>query len=246
MTRSPLRLAILTAFALSTSVLAACGDDDGPSPSSRPSAVFANKTYMDWDTTGWGQWDAGSNAYAAIVDAGFPADTFSGLDAAAIHAHVAGKQILFFPELSNNPPFTSDAIDSIRAFVNGGGTVVVFSSGNQLSTFNTMFDLTLSSNGSESSRLPIPRTSGAGGTPFSGGPSTVPENDWTYYIESNSLPDNAIIAYSEAEEGNDAAVAILPYGEGRIVLFGWSWGDGKPKGWQDGGWNELLSLTAGF
>jgi hypothetical protein len=246
MTRSPLRLAALAALALCTSVVAACGDDDGPSPSSRQAAVFVNEAYMEWDTTSWEHWNAGSNAYAAVVDAGFPVDTFSGLDVAAINAHVAGKDILFFPELNNTPPFTAEAIDSIRAFVNNGGTVVVFSSGNQLATFNTMFDLALTTVGDDSRRLPIPKMGGASDTPFGGGPATVPENDWTYYIESNSLPDGSIIAYGEPEGGNDAAVAVLPYGEGRIVLFGWSWGDGKPKGWQDGGWNELLSLTAGF
>jgi hypothetical protein len=246
MTRTSFGRVALAALAVSTALLAACGDDEGPSPSSRSAAVFVNAAYMDWDTTSWEHWDAGSNAYAAIVDAGFPVDTFSGLDVAAINAHVAGKEILFFPEIYNDPPFTAEAIDSIRAFVNNGGTVVVFSSGNNIATFNTMFDLALSSDGDDSRRLPIPKMSGAGETPFGSGPANVPENDWTYYIESNSLPDNAIIAYGEPEGGNDAAVAVLPYGEGRIVLFGWSWGDGKPKGWQDGGWNELLTLTAGF
>jgi hypothetical protein len=227
-------------------MVAACGDDDGAGPSSRSTAMFVNTDYMDWDSTSWEHWSAGSNAYAAVRAVGFPVDTFSGLTAADIHTHVSGKDILFFPEINNDPTFTTDAQDSIRAWVSGGGTVVVFSSGNNLDVFNTMFGLTLDYDGSYSSRLAIPRNAEASETPFGDGPASVPENDWTYYLTAGSIPDSAVVAYGEADGGTGGAVVVVPYGDGRVVFFGWSWGDGRPKGWQDGGWNELLALTARF
>lgn len=246
MTRSPLRLAALAALALSTTLVAACGDDDGPSPSSRHTAMFVNETYIDWDTTSWQAWNAGSNAYAAVRHAGFPVDTFSGMTPADLHEHLAGKDILFFPELENTPAFDADGIDTLRAFVNSGGTVVAFSSGARVQAYNNWFDLSLTSEGSWSARVPIGRESAAGSTPFGAGPTSVPENDWTYYLTLASLPDSAIVAYGATGDIPGAAVVVIPYGEGRLVFFGWSWGDGKPKGVQDGGWNQLLTLTAGF
>jgi hypothetical protein len=227
-------------------LVAACGDDDSAGPSSRSTAMFVNDDYMDWDSTSWEHWSAGSNAYAAVRAVGFSVDTFSGLTAADIHTHVSGKDILFFPEIYNTPPFTAEALDSIRDFVDGGGTVVVFSAGNNLDVFNTMFGLTLDYEGSFSSRAAIPRNAEASSTPFGDGPASVPENDWSYYLTAASIPDSAVVAYGEANGGTGGAVVVVPYGAGRVVFFGWSWGDGRPKGWQDGGWNELLALTARF
>jgi hypothetical protein len=225
---------------------AACGDSEGAGPSSRSTAMFVNTTYMDWDSTSWEHWSAGSNAYAAVRSVGFPVDTFSGLTAADVHTYIAGKDILFFPEVYGNPSFTIDGEDSVQAWVAEGGTVVVFSAGNNIEVFNELFGLSLEAKGSYSSRAAIPRNAEASETPFGDGPASIPENDWTYYLLASSLPDSAIVAYGEPEGGPDAAVVVIPYGAGRIVFFGWSWGDGRPKGWQDGGWNELLALTARF
>lgn len=246
MIRHPMRMAVFAALALSTTLLAACGDDDGPSPSSRKTAMFVNTDYVDWDTTSWDVWNEGSNAYAAARYLGFPVDTFSGETAADLHAHLSGKDIFFIPEIDNTPAFDADAMDTLRAFVASGGTLVAFSSGARVQAYNNWFDLSLTSDGSDSRRIAIPRMPEAGETPFGSGPVTVPENDWTYYLDLPSLPDSAIVVYGAPEDVDGAAVVVIPYGEGHLVFFGWSWGDGKPKGYQDGGWNELLSMTAGF
>jgi len=40
--------------------------------------------------------------------------------------------------------------------------------------------------------------------------------------------------------GSNAAVAVIPYGTGHIVVLGWDWFDAVPLGTLNGGWVDVF------
>jgi hypothetical protein len=239
MMRPPFRAAWLGA-ACCTALLAGCGSDSsGPNPGGHPAAMLLDGAV---DPQQYG--DEQSSLYFAVVAAGFPLDTTSAADSASIAALVAGKDILFLPQ--DNIPNDAAAGLAIKAFVDGGGTVVLAGGSSHLSWVNTAFSLTLASNSGYSDRHPMPKSDGADDTPFADGPGTLLANDDVSLIDPASLPGSAKVAYIGPDDDLDGSVAVIPSGAGRLVWLGWNFYDAAPIGLQDGGWRKLLSLTAGF
>lgn len=213
-------------------------------------ALFFNPTYVD--TTSPPPNAEGQNFKAALELEGFTVTTFTGITAADINAAVSGKQVLAFPELEVrdlSPDLSSDAGFAIAFFVNNqGGTLIVCNQGDgdPLAVINEAFFggfhmTAVSVSG------PINITAAADGTPFAGGPATLPVNNKTTAVLASSLPDSAKIIYADAN-GNGVVVLIPPTGGltggGNIVILGWDWFDAVPIGAQDGGWNDLLKVAA--
>jgi hypothetical protein len=237
--RSSFRAASVAALAL-TLFVGACGDDDsGPNPSSKDAGLLVAG---DFDTEDYGS--ESSNLLFALQDLGYPLDTTSATDSTHIAALIAGKEIVFFPEYT--PTFDAGTQAILKAFVQGGGTLVLVGGYTHTDWVNTAFGWTLDSDDGWSDRAPMAKEAGASGTPYSGGPSSIPANDGTDGLDSGTLPDSAIIVYGGADGSPDPSVVILPSGSGRLVYMGWDWYDGKPYGIQDGGWLKLLKLSAGF
>lgn len=236
----PFRSAALTALSL-TALLAACGDDSsGPSPSDHAAGLLVSG---DFDPTDYGS--EASNLMFALQQAGFPLDTTSAEDSTSIAGLLAGKDIVFMPEVS--PSFDAGTQAILKAFVDDGGTIVVVGGYDHISWLNSAFGWTLSQGDGWSSRHPMPKAPGASGTPYADGPASIPANDGGANLTTASLPGSAKVAYrGEDGDSTQASVAILPSGTGRVVYFGWDWYDGAPNGLQDGGWRKLLSLSAGF
>jgi hypothetical protein len=233
------RRAALVALA-STALVAGCSDDSsGPSPSDHPAAML---TIGSFDSVSF-EYET-SNLLAAVQQAGFPLDTSSATDSTSMAELLAGKDLLFLPESDANFDVGTQAL--VLAWVDAGGTIVMVGGYEQLNWVNTAFGWSLSSADDFSSRHPMPKTGNAHGTPFADGPSTIPGNDGGATLSVPSMPDDGIAVYLGEDGDNDASVAILPYGDGRLVYFGWDWYDGTPRGLQDGGWYKLLKLTAGF
>ena len=237
--RSSFRAASFAALAL-TLFVGACGDDDsGPNPAGHDAGLLVAG---DFDTEDYGS--ESSNLMFALQDLGYPLDTTSATDSTHIAALIDGKDIVFFPEVS--PGFDAGTQAILKAFVQGGGTIVLVGGYDHTSWVNAAFGWALASGDGWSDRGAMPRNAGASGTPYSGGPSSIPANDGTGGLDSGTLPDSAIVVYDGAEGSPDPSVVILPSGSGRLVYFGWDWYDGKPYGIQDGGWLKLLKLSAGF
>lgn len=237
--RSTYRAAALAALLL-TVFVAACGDDDsGPSPSSHDAGLLVAG---DFDTEDYGS--ESSNLMFALEHLGYPLDTTSATDSTHIAALIDGKDIVFFPEYT--PSFTAGTMAILKAFVDGGGTLVLVGGYRHTDWVNTAFGWSLATAGNWSGREPMPKGPDAGDTPYGGGPASIPANNGTQLLESTVLPDSAIIVYVGPEGFNDSPVVVLPSGSGRLVYFGWDWYDGKPFGIQDGGWLQLLKLSAGF
>lgn len=238
--KPPFRSAALTALTL-TAALAACGGDGGgaPSPSGHPAAMIVLGSF---DTTDF--YNETSNLMFAVQQEGFPLDTVSAEDSASVAALIAGKDILFLPEYT--PTFTAGTQAILKEFVNNGGTIVAVGGYDHLTWLNSAFGWTLAQGDDWYQRLPMPKASGASGTPFADGPSHIAGNDGGSQLIAASLPTGGKVVYNGPEGDTDASVAVIPYGDGRVVYFGWDWYDGAPYGLQDGGWRALLRRTAGF
>jgi len=221
-------------------LVGACGDDDGgANPSDRQAGLLVAG---DFDPIDYGS--ESSNLMFALEELGFPLDTTSATDSASIAALIDGKDIVFFPEYT--PTFTAGTLAILKAFVDGGGTMVLVGGYRHTTWVNTAFGWSLATAGSWSGREEMPKSDEAGDTPYGGGPASIPANDGSQLLESTALPDSAIIVYEGPEGSNDGSVVVLPSGDGRLVYMGWDWYDGKPFGVQDGGWLKLLKLSAAF
>jgi hypothetical protein len=221
-------------------LVGACGDDEGgPNPSNRQAGLLVAG---DFDTEDYGS--ESSNLMFALEELGYPLDTTSATDSASIAALIDGKDIIFFPEYT--PSFTAGTMAILKAFVDGGGTIVLVGGYRHTTWVNTAFGWSNSNAVSWSDRSPMSKTDGASDTPYGAGPASIPANDGGQSLQSATLPDSAIIAYGSPDDGADGSVVVLPSGDGRLVYFGWDWYDGKPFGIQDGGWLKLLKLSAAF
>ena len=238
--RSSFRATTLAALAL-TLVLVACGSDDssGPNPSDVEAGMLVSGSFEAGDF----EYET-SNLLASLEHLGYSLDTTSSTDSAHIAALIGGKDIVFFPE--DNPAFSAGTLAILKAFVDGGGTLVLVAGYDHLDWVNTAFGWSLASDEDLDFRAPMPKADGADHTPYRDGPSSIPGNNGGSLLDVSTLPDSGIVAYEGENGRTNASVAVLPSGSGRLVYFAWDWYDATPVGLQDGGWNKLLKLSAGF
>jgi hypothetical protein len=237
--RSPFRTTPLAALALAL-VVGACGDDSsGPNPSDVEAGMLVAGSFEIDDFE-----SEASNLFTSLQHVGYSLDTTSATDSTHIAALIAGKDIVFFPDVT--PSFDAGTLAILKAFVDGGGTIVLVAGYNHVSWVNTAFGWSLGTDEDLDFRAPMPKTDDAGDTPYGGGPSSIPGNNGGSVLDASTLPDSAIIAYEGENGSNDGSVVVLPSGTGRLVYFAWDWYDATPVGLQDGGWNKLLKLSAGF
>lgn len=236
------RLGIAAALATSA-LLGACGDDSsGPNPGSHPAAMLLDSGDSPIDPR---DYESGySTLFFAVTAAGFPLDTTTAEDSTAIAQLLAGKDVFFLP--ANRYPGTTQALNVIKDFVQGGGTLVLAGGQSHLTWVNTTFGFTLGGANGYYERHTMPKANGADGTPFEGGPASILSNSDVDLLDAGALPPNTALAYLGPDGDTDASVAVIPSGAGRIVYLGWDFYDAAPIGLQDGGWRKILSLTAGF
>lgn len=238
--RHPFRTLTVATVLFASAALAACGDDGSSvDPSDHPAGLLVAG---DFDVTDYGS--EASNLMFALQSAGYPLDTTSAMDSTSIAALLAGKDIVFMPEVT--PTFDAGTQAILKAFVNNGGTIVLVGGYDHLDWVNSAFGWSLSTGDGWSERHPMPKAPGAAGTPYADGPASIPGNDGGSQLSAASLPDSGVAVYLGQDGDTDASVAILPSGSGRLVYFGWDWYDGAPNGLQDGGWRSLLRKSAGF
>ncbi len=235
-----MRFSILPVLAASA-LLAACGSDNsGPAPSDHPAGLLVAG---DFDITDYGS--ESSNLMFMLQKAGYPLDTTSAMDSTSIAALISGKDIVFFPEVT--PTFDAGTEAILKAYVDNGGTLVLFGGYDHVSWVNTAFGLSLEvADSGWYERHPMPKGSGAAGTPYADGPATIPANNGGSTLVAASLPGTARVIYKGTDGSGDASVAVIPSGTGRLVYMGWDWYDGVPMGIQDGGWSSLIRESAGF
>jgi hypothetical protein len=210
-------------------------------------ALFANTSYVDYIT---GAFSAeASNLKATIDDLGHVVDTFTGISATAINTALVDKDVLAIPELEKaGLGLDADAETAISDFVSGGGTLMIFADylSRYLTLLNSIFGFSMSRT-STSGAVSL-NTSDASGTPFEGGPSSMPTYSATYAVSGSTLPSDSKEIYIDSF--SNSVLTVISYGEGSIEIFGWDWFDASPTGSQDGGWIDVLdralTLIEGF
>jgi hypothetical protein len=230
---------LVVALSLS-SLLAACGgDDSNNSPGDHPAGLLVAGDFDIENTS-----SESSNLMFALQEVGFPLDTTSAMDSTSIAALIAGKDIVFLPEVT--PTFDAGTAAILKQFVDIGGTLVLVGGYRHLDWVNAAFALHLVDADSGWNEISMMPRVAANGTPFAIGPDSIMSNDGGSTLVADSLPGNAKIAYYGTEGSTDGSVVVIPSGSGRLVYFGWDWYDGAPFGTQNDGWLELLERTAGF
>ena len=179
------------------------------------------------------------NLYAALVGFGHDVRRFDGTSAARFAAALAGVEVLVIPELENGDLaalLDAAARKAIADFVAAGGRIVVsLGAPNTIGLVNAILGTSLVPGVGFGGPAGI--TTAARGTPFQGGPGSLPAAVQT--TEFGQLPIDARVAYF-ANESQPAVVAI-PFGAGTAFLLGWDFYRARPLGTNDGGWLEVLN-----
>jgi len=200
--------------------------------------LFTNGTYVQNIPGDLGA--EASNMEAGLNALGLQPNTTTDISDAGVAAVLATSKVYVIPEqevADLTAALGAGACAAIVAFVNGGGTLVVHN-GRHLTLMNTLFGLTITAGGGTS---PYTLGPAAAGTPFAGGPASLLPADYTEPIQDTSLPVGSQLIY-RSPSTNDAAVAVIPRGTGRIVYMGWDWFNAQPVGSEPGGleWLEVL------
>ncbi len=204
--------------------------------------LFTNASYVDYSSLaspGYGHEARNMRETLVSLPWAEPVTNFTGITSAEIDAALLGKHAFVIPEQeisSLNTALTAAARSSIASFVSNGGTLVVNApSTNGTTLLNGVFGFsTVSASVSTASTL---NAAGSVGTPFAGGPASIPSNNATSGITTASLPPGSVSMYMN---GSNAAVAVIPYGTGHIVVLGWDWFDAVPLGTLNGGWVDVF------
>ena len=234
----------LLVLGLAALVIPACHNDGSSgsgagSGNGAPVALFLNPAYVDYIPGDDGS--EGNNLEYALPALGYSNLVFSGITDADFAAVLTKRtRALVIPELEDGdlfPDLSDSAQDVIRTYVQRGGLLIGFlSSTDFLNVVNGIFGFSIDAPNSLGTAAITPA---AGGTPFAGGPATLPYNDDTSVMDPASLPAGALTIYADDNTGEPALV-VIPFGQGHIVIFGYDWYDGAPFGVQDGGWLEVL------
>jgi len=191
-----------------------------------PISLFMNSSYVDTGTEG-------ANLQTTLTNLGHTVTTFTGISAAAFTAAGAGGAIIFFPEMEMGNLFSAldaPAIAALQGFVSGGGGLIqanYFVANRNLA--NGLFGYALSQTGNLGVATSL-NAGAAAGTPFAGGPATLPAANAVEGILTSSLPGGALNLYSS---GLSTSVFATTYGSGRYVYLGYDWFGGQVADWSN-------------
>lgn len=185
-------------------------------------AVFYDGTYVDV-TTGYN-----GEAYTirrALEDLGHNVTTFGGTDQTSWENGLAGQQLLVLPELQSgdlDANLSPGARAAIADFVRGGGRLIAMMDvgpTRMVRLLNNTFSYSLASASFADDSAALDATAAAG-TPYIGGPATLPWYNRTGAVDVATLPANAKAIYT-SDSGTRAWVTFFTESAGQIALLGW-------------------------
>ena len=187
--------------------------------------------------------DGGHEAANMIVGLradGHTVTPFTGTSAAAVSSALKGKDTLVVPELEEGawvPALEPAAKSAIVSWVRAGGSIVV--AADYAATLNGLFGYEVETTG-DSEWLNV----APAGSPFRGGPATLPDNNGSDSYQVATLPAGAVSHYLDADNDN-AGVYTTREGKGLTVSLAWDWYDASPAqaAGQDGGWRTVLDTA---
>ncbi len=195
-----------------------------------PVAVFDDPRYMD---TGGSLQAESDTIQASLINLGFFVTTFTNIEEATV-----ANSILLFPEQETGALATDLSLTTRAAlsnFVASGRLMVVHgAAGRGSALINTVFGLTLTESGTSSTYV---QTTDANGTHFADDPVLITNLSLCITLSKASLPAGARSIY---ENAGATAVALMPFGGGRIIYLAWDWYNAIPLGTANGGWLTVL------
>jgi len=173
---------------------------------------------------------------ASLTSLGHTLNTFSGIADTDWTAATTGVDLLVIPELDSGdlyPDLSPAARTALIAYVTGGGGLIMFdrttSAPYTINMLNGLFGFSLSPGGIGSNQTL--NAAAAAGTPFEGGPLSLPDSDATEGVTTASLPGGALSLY---EDGANTSVFFTNVGLGRIAFLGFDWfADPTPAEWEE-------------
>ena len=207
------------------------------------SAILINGLYVDY-----GPGDPGaeaSNLIAGLEAMGKTVRTFTDISEAGLLEALSGMSHFLIPEIENysgdgTDVFSAEAAAVLRSYVSSGSTLITFFNSEELlGMLNHVFDWSISE-GSEGSPTYV-KTESANDYGYAFGPASVPNLNATVGVGLSSLPVGSVAIYKN--ETDSCALAVVPYGQGSVVLFAWDWYSAVPVGDQDDGWLALLDMA---
>lgn len=194
---------------------------------------------------GFVQSQEASNMRAELVGLGHTPLNFTGTSDAAWASALSVANVLVIPELANfnlvgAGQLSSTTRTNIASFVSGGGTLVIAGEfDNHDTTFlNAVFGYSIL--GLDVSMGPYALNgSAATGTPFAGGPATLPWINRPFGVQSASLPDEALNLYSDSGE---TVAFVSQYGAGQVAYVAYDWHEST----RPGDWGKVLGSAIAF
>jgi hypothetical protein len=248
MTNSKVRLRIGVATMAASAIVAGMCSLSSTASATTPTGpkvvLFNDPDYVDAGTAqdvADGDYDhEGINMQLALQTQGADVTVLATDDAASVSAALTGRTALVLPEIEEGSlsDLSSDTLDVVRSWVLSGGTLVIAAdySGDEV---DGLLGSAVADADQEAADYGLVAPTGS---PFAGGPATLPVNDGEAVVSTSSLPAGAIPLYADAQ--TDSTIAFsLAIGKGILVELGWDWYDAKPADptdGQDGGWNEVL------
>lgn len=210
-------------------------------PQQKITYIFINPDYVDYTSDpGSSYTHEANNLMFFMDDIGYEYNTFN------LNSDISWENVcslastIIIPEIEEAdlyPDLSSQSKSKINEFVlNGGKLIMFYPSSDVINILNNTFGFSMSGEGGIST--PISVTS-EGNALFSGLNATIPDNNGSDSIQTDTLPANSITIY-EGSDPNQSLVVQISYGTGKIYVFGWDWYDAVPQGDQDGGWLYLL------
>jgi hypothetical protein len=208
-------------------------------------AEYLNPIYFRYNPALY-QYEA-SNLEASISNLGYSVSTFTSSTAAEIHSALLGKAVMAIPYdiavLDFSGVYDTAARAEINQFVNNGGLLLVIDDAYAARLFLTSLGIAFPLGTTVTPPINLQVSTGAAGTPFAGGPSTLVQNGISYSAYTGTLPAGAKSIYKDSN--SSTVVTLVPQGAGNVLLLGWSWGDAFPIGIQNGGWLQMLDIALG-
>lgn len=215
----------------------------GAVPSVRSRALFyADPRVVDYRP------EATDSEAAGLLDAlrlsGREVSLVADLRGRALRRALDGQEVIVLPDLERSRPrLDRSGAALLRSFVEKGGVLLTSldeSGQDRAQSFlQSLFGWRLEVKGNPEGKVSR-KTSEASRLGLRGPAALDHVFDCDALFRSR-LPPGSRILY--ADGAGDGTVTLIPHGAGFVLVLGWDWYDGAPRGKQDGGWLAALGAV---
>lgn len=193
-------------------------------------AVFSHEDFTDVD-------EEDANVIDDLEAGGHTVVLIEDITPEAFTAGLDGAQVLVIPEVDGGEligALGDEAESVISGFVDGGGRILFFGSGDPTPEMNGLFGFSLV----HLEEFCVPEeeqgeitaaavgdcvlTEAAAVTEMADGPADLAYVDDSTALDPASLPTGSTVFYEDSDTGLVAS-ASMPFGDGAVLFYGWDW-----------------------